>query len=253
MRRPHRQAQSAQGVQEALALTDDRLHPLFHFTYVSHGQQPGDLLEGVEVVGQDHPLQGGHHGGGGDGIAQAQGGQGPRLGEGAGDHEGHVVAHHLQRRPPGELAVGLVDDHQAGSGFHHGGHGGGLLAHAGGVVGRAQEHQVGRGGAHQAAGGADVDGEVAGPPGTDHLGPGDVGDVGVEGVGGLEGEGPPALAAVGQAERLDHLVGPVGAQHLVGRHPVEVGHRLAQAAGVAVRVAVVGHGGDGGGQVGHQF
>ena len=60
----------------------------------------------------------------------------------------------------------------------------------------------------------------------------------VQGVGRLE-EGDRAPGpAVGEQQALEHLVGAVGAEDLVGRRPRGVGQRLAQLGGLPVGVAV---------------
>ena len=55
-----------------------------------------------------------------------------------------------------------------------------------------------------------------------HTGAGDAGDVGVEGIGRLEDSHGAAGAAIGQAQGLDDLVGPVPGQDLFRPHPVEL-------------------------------
>jgi hypothetical protein len=84
----------------------------------------------------------------------------------------------------------------------------------------------------------EVEGEVGGPLALDHRGPGDAGDVGVQGVGGLERGDVPARAAVGEQQRLQHLVGAVGGEDLLGPHAVEGGDPGPQLAVGPVGVAV---------------
>ena len=84
----------------------------------------------------------------------------------------------------------------------------------------------------------EVQGKVGPALALDHRGPGQVGDVGVQGVGGLEHRHRPARAAVGQAQRLQHLVGAVGAEDLLGADAVQVGQGGPQLGRVAVGIAV---------------
>ena len=68
----------------------------------------------------------------------------------------------------------------------------------------------------------------------------------MQGVGGLEHGRPPAGAAIGQQQRLQHLVGAVGGEHPGGGDVVEIGDRAPEPARGAVGVAMplhVGHGG----------
>ena len=71
----------------------------------------------------------------------------------------------------------------------------------------------------QVAGGVGIDREV-GPTLPHHdLGAGDAGDVRVQRVRGLEHRRAPSGAAVGEQERLQHLVRSVGAEQPVDRLP----------------------------------
>ena len=47
-----------------------------------------------------------------------------------------------------------------------------------------------------------------------------------------------ACAGVGEQDRLQHLVGPVGGEHHLGRDTVQVGDRLAQLGRLPIGVAV---------------
>ena len=102
-----------QGVDDPLALGDDLLDAGVHLVDVGECQPAGGLLGGVEVVRQDHLLQLGDDPRRGDGVAEPGRRHAPRLGERAHDDEWHVVADEVQRRPVGELGVGLVDDDEA--------------------------------------------------------------------------------------------------------------------------------------------
>ena len=57
------------------------------------------------------------------------------------------------------------------------------------------------------------------------------GDVAVQLVRRLEGRHRAAGAAVGEQQRLQHLVRPVGGEHLLGRDAVQRGDRGAQLGG----------------------
>jgi hypothetical protein len=83
-----------------------------------------------------------------------------------------------------------------------------------------------------------VEGEVGGPPPDDDLGPGHRRDLAVHEVGGREQRRPPAVAAVGEAHRLEHLVRPVRREDLRRLDPVGGGDGLPQRGGGAVGVAV---------------
>ena len=71
-----------------------------------------------------------------------------------------------------------------------------------------------------------------------HLGAGDHGDMPVQRVGGLEEGRRPTRAAVGEQEALQDLVGPVGAEQLIGSDPVRPGHRGPQLGRLAIGVPV---------------
>ena len=90
----------------------------------------------------------------------------------------------------------------------------------------------------EAGGVVGVDHEVVVARALDDLGGGDAGDVRVQRVRGLEEQGAPARAAEGEQERLQDLVGAVGAEDLVGRHLVQIRDGLAQLGGRAVGIAV---------------
>ena len=83
----------------------------------------GDLLGRVEVIRQRDLVELGDEPRRADEVAEAGAGHRPRLAERAGDDERHVVVDELDRRPVGELAVGLVDHDQPGRGVDHGAHG----------------------------------------------------------------------------------------------------------------------------------
>ena len=76
----------------------------------------------------------------------------------------------------------------------------------------------------------EVEGEVVGALADGHAGAGDAGDVAVQRVGRLEHGDRAARPAVGEAQRLQHLVGAVGREHLVGVDAVVRGDGLAQRA-----------------------
>ena len=84
------------------------------------------------------------------------------------------------------------------------------------------------------AGGVGIDGEVGATLPHHDLGAGDAGDVRVQRVRGLEHRRAPSGAAVGEQERLQHLVRPVGAEQPVGRLP-EVRAQSRRAAPAAPR------------------
>ena len=88
-----------------------------------------------------------------------------------------------------------------------------------------------------------VEKEVARPLAGDDRGGGHPGDVPVQRVGGLEQGHLAARPAVGQQQRLEDLVRPVGTEDLLGADPVAVGQRPAQTGRLAIRVAVEVDGG----------
>jgi hypothetical protein len=196
------------------------------------------------VVRQHHLVELGDEVARADQVAEARGGHRPGLGEGAGDDEGRGVVDQLEGGPRSELAVGLVHHQQPRCQVEHGSDGGFVLEHAGGVVGRRQEGDGRRGVSEHATDLVEVEAEVLAPLPDRHRGAGDARDVAVERVGGLEDGGGAARAAVGEAQRLEHLVGAVGREDLLGRHVVVPGDRLAEAAVRAVGVAVPLHGRD---------
>ena len=91
------------------------------------------------------------------------------------------------------------------------------LDHPGGVVGRAEERDGRRRLGEDAPHLVEVEGEVVGALADGDAGAGDAGDVAVQRVGGLEHGRRAAGAAVGEAQRLEHLVGAVGGEDLLGR------------------------------------
>ena len=183
--RSHRQPR--QGRHQPLALGHHRRHPGLHLGLEPQGQPAGDLAGGVEVVRQHHPLQLLHDLGRPDQVAEPAGGHRPRLGERPGDDQRPVVVDQVQRRPRGELAVGLVDHDQAGRqldapprprSWGSTSPVGLLGEHRNVIAGSAarctRAHLV------------EVEGEVGGALPHRHVGAGDAGDVGVQGVGRLE-------------------------------------------------------------------
>jgi hypothetical protein len=82
-----------------------------------------------------------------------------------------------------------------------------------------------------------VEVKSAAPLALDHRGAGDPGDVGVQLVGRLEGRHRAARPGVGEQERLEHLVGAVGGEDLLGIDAV-CSAIAAQRRGRAVGVAV---------------
>ena len=85
---------------------------------------------------------------------------------------------------------------------------------------------------------SDVEAEVRSAFALDHCRAGEPGDVPVQLVGRLERGHPSSGAGVGQQQGLQHLVGAVGCEHLVGTHMVRVGDRGAQRRSTAVGVAM---------------
>ena len=75
-------------------------------------QRRRQLLGRIEVVGQHDLLEVGHDGARPDEVAEPSGRHRPRLREGAGDDERLVVVDQAERRPRGELPVGLVHHEQ---------------------------------------------------------------------------------------------------------------------------------------------
>ena len=84
----------------------------------------------------------------------------------------------------------------------------------------------------------EVEAVVRAAPPAHHLGGGERGDVAVQGVGRLEQRPPSPGPAVGEQQALEHLVGPVGAEHLRGSTPWNSARARAQRGRVAVGVAV---------------
>ena len=74
----------------------------------------------------------------------------------------------------------------------------------------------------------------------DDLGPGDPRDVRVQRVGRLEHQGAATRPPEGQEQALQHLVRAVGAEHLVRRDAVQVGHGLPELGRRPVGIAVEG-------------
>ena len=142
------------------------------------------------------------------------------------------------QRSCGELGVGLVEDHQARRRLADGHHR--LLGdhRAGGVVGRAEEDDLGLAQADGLHRGVGVHGVVGVAAGTDETGAGNPRDVGVHRVGGLERHDLALRAAEGLHELLDNLVGAVGRPQALGQRAHVAGQALPQRGEVAVRVAV---------------
>ena len=85
---------------------------------------------------------------------------------------------------------------------------------------------------------AEVEREVGGALALDDGRAGEPGDVAVQLIRRLERRDGAAGAAVGEQQRLQHLVRPVGGEDLLGAHPVEVGDRGAQLGSRRGRVAM---------------
>ena len=151
---------------------------------------------------------------------------------------GRPVSPQLECGPGRELPVRLVDDHQPRGALEHDRDGLGRLGAARRVVGRAQEGDVGLLGLQEAACVVGVDAEVVVAGSGHDRRPGEARDVRVERVGRLEHRRPPPRAAEREQEGLEHLVGAVGAEDLVGVDAVQLGDRSAQLGGATVRVAV---------------
>ena len=194
------------------------------------------------MVRQHDGLAGQHHLGVGDGVPEPGAGHGPRLGERPGHDQARVrCPAQGERAPARELTVRLIDDDEARGRLENSDHGPLRLGPAGRVVGRAQEGDLGLRAGQEGPRRLGVDAEVLRPPALDHGGPGQPADVRVQGIGRLEHRGPAAGPPVRQQEALQHLVGAVGAEHLLGRHPVQRGDGGAQLGGRPVGIAVEGH------------
>jgi hypothetical protein len=178
-----------------------------------------------------------------DEVAEAGRRHRPRLGERPGHHQRPLLVDQLERRPGGELPVGLVDDEQpadVADGGEHRLDGAPRLDPARRVVGRAQERDrrtLPSDGRRRDVG---VEGEVVAAVGLDDVGAAHPGDVGVQRIRRLEGERTPTGTAVGEAQRLEHLVGPVRREHLSGLDALELGDAGPQDVGAPVRVPVPG-------------
>ena len=215
---------------DALALGDEPVHAVVHLVAEVEREPARDLGGRSQVVRQhdllelvDHPCRC-------DREAEAQRGHRPHLRVGAHDHERAVVAHELERAPRRELAVGLVDDDEVVAvGREQRLDGGGGLDGAGGVVGAAHEHDRRRVLLDERTGDGGIDREVGASLPHHHLGAGDPGDVRVQRVRGLEHRGAPPGAAVGEQQRLQHLVGTVGAEQALGGLAEVRAERVAQA------------------------
>ena len=223
---------------DALALADDVRDSRLHVVDEAQGKATGDLFGGVEVVGQGDLVQLGDEPRGADQVAEPGARHRPGLAERAGHHQRRVLVHQADRRPVGELAVGLVYHHQAGRDVHDGAHVGLRLHQPGGVVRRAEEgdDRVGSG-AHPAHL-VEVQGEVAASLSFDHRRTRDPGDVAVELIGGLEGRHRAAGAGEGEQQRLQDLVGAVGREDLRRFHAVQGGDRLTQRRRGAIGIPV---------------
>ena len=111
----------------------------FHVGDVSHGECPGELLGGVEVVRQDDLVELIDHPRRRHRVPEPRCGHAPRLGERPHDDQPTIVGHPVERRPRRELGVGLVDDHEARRLGEHGVEHLWRLDHPCRVVRRAQE------------------------------------------------------------------------------------------------------------------
>ena len=112
-RRPHRDRQLGQAGDEPAALLHQGGDAGAHGVVEVEGDAAGGLLHGVEVVRQHDLVELGDQRTRADEVAEAGRRHRPRLRVGAGDDERPVVVDQLERRPRGELAVGLVDDQRA--------------------------------------------------------------------------------------------------------------------------------------------
>ena len=148
-------------------------------------------------------------------------GERPHLRVRAHDDERARLVDELDRAPRRELAVGLVDDEQ-----------GTVVARErrqafdlprgrrrcrSGCSGCTRTRSLGALDASSSSAAVDVDREVGGPLPRDDLGARDAGDVRVQRVRRLEHRRAPARPAVGEQQRLQHLVGAVRAEHALGR------------------------------------
>ena len=259
LRGPRLDGQVRQTGLHSPALLGHGRHPLAHGRVVLQCEQPGQLRGRREPVREGHLLAGVDHLGVRDEVAQPDGGECPGLGERpdhpeapagalldrrlprrrpAGGGGCGAGAAQVQRRPVRELAVGLVHHHQPGRTRQHVTHQTRGFDPARRVVRRAQERDDRRappqGGIHLLGGQR----EVLRTLDRHHRRAGQAGDVAVQRVGGLEGEHLARRPAVGEQQRLQDLVGPVGAEHLRRLDPVVLGDRLSQLGAVAVGVAV---------------
>ena len=95
------------------------------------------------------------------------------------------------------------------------------LDEPGRVVRRAQERDGRPGARSRRARPVEVEREVGAALPLDHRGAGDPGDLGVQLIGRLERRHRPAGTGVRQQQHLQHLVGTVGGEHLLGGDPVQ--------------------------------
>ena len=207
------------------ALLGDAGDPALHLGHVAQREHAGQLRLGREVVGQHDRLAGAHD----LGVGHRYPRRAPAR--------AHVLENVRVTTRPGSLATGpgrrqrSRADHvencpyasstmtRPGRALEHGGDGLGGLGATGRVVGRAQERDVGPFGGDEAARVVAVDEEVVVADALHHFGPRDARDVRVERVRGLEQCRPAARSAEGEQEGLEHLVGAVGAEDLVGPTP----------------------------------
>ena len=201
--------------------------PLLHFTDEAEGQPAGGLLEGVEVVRAGPPAPGSATTGG---RARPGSRAGPppsttswrRCGS---PRAGRSSSTSSSADQSANWPYASSTTTSPGAGVEHRPHRRRVVGQPGRVVGRAEEGD-GRLRRRRARRRTRSRSREKSAPALalDHRGPGEVGDVGVQGVGRLERRPTDRPgAAVGQAERLQHLVGAVGAEDLVGPHTVQVG------------------------------
>ncbi len=179
-------------------------------------------------------------------VAEPPAGEGERLRHGAGDDQVGAGRQQLQGRRHAvadELLVGLVGDHDPGTGLAEpadvvqAGRG------AGRVVRRADQDHVRLLQPDLLQGGVDVDGEVVAPRHVDVAAVGVTGVLGVHRVRRAERHHRPVRTGEGLEQVDHHLVRPVRGPDMVQRQPVATpvevaGQRGAQPGRLPVRVAV---------------
>src|SRR5680860_1485084 len=140
------QAEARQGVHDPVALHLDRVDGRQQRAGVRESGARRGLGQGRQVVRQPHQPQRVADGGGRGEVAEPGTGEREGLAHGAGDDQTWPVGEHGQRRYgalSGELGVRLVNHHHAARGLRGRDHDVPTQRRAGGVVGRAQEHDIG--------------------------------------------------------------------------------------------------------------